>query len=233
MKKMKHFILLGIALLMLVMPVQAQQPEIDAEIAEEAAESAEEAIQNIQAYEELIRQLRMSQPEWEDHQAHLPPSLQEQIPPMPGTSRPSEGENPQLMVFLTLTMPDEALRAWIDQTARAGGVVVLRGFHGNKLSTTAARIHEIRKNTDGLNGGFRIDPTAFRRLEINVAPTVVVLPRPLPPCESEGCRDDDVTSFDRIVGNTTLKHALNRLSREGDAAPDVAEWHLSKLQGEF
>src|SRR3546814_11848405 len=43
------------------------------------------------------------------------------------------GEAPQLIAFASLSMPPKALRQLIEDTARAGGVVVSRGFPNNSM----------------------------------------------------------------------------------------------------
>ena len=137
-----------------------------------------------------------------------------------------------LMVFLTLSMPDGALAGWLDQTARAGGVAVIRGFHGDRLSTTLKRLTALQELAPATKtqGGVSIDPTAFARFAVEVAPTVIVSAAPLPPCATQGCAGDPAPAHDRIAGNVTLDYALRRLAAEGDAAPATARRHLTRLE---
>lgn len=137
----------------------------------------------------------------------------------------------RLFVFVTLSMPDAALHSWIEQTSRAGGVVVIRGFYKNTLSATLKRINEITDNNALDMSGISINPMAFQRLKITHAPTIVLLEDALQPCKKQGCVDAIVPAHDRISGNTTLESALIRLSAEGEVARDKANYHLSILRG--
>lgn len=202
--------------------VVAQQTPEEAAAAAATAASAQT---NLHGYDNVIRQLQELQPEWNDLPRSLPSALQKQLPQQ---IMPSDvATYPQLMVFLTLTMPEDALQGWMTETRKAGGVALIRGFHGGKLSTTLARIHEI----GGDAGDLRIDPTAFTRLQIDAVPAVIVLAEPLPACETSGCIGDPVPATDRLKGNTSLSYALRRIVREGNIAPDIARHHLKLLDG--
>src|SRR3546814_4220328 len=53
------------------------------------------------------------------------------------------GEAPQLIAFASLSMPPKALRQLIQDTARAGGVVVFRGFPNNSLKAFSQALGKI------------------------------------------------------------------------------------------
>ena len=129
-------------------------------------------------------------------------------------------------------MPDAALKGWIDETGRAGGVAVIRGFYDNRLSATLARIETVMPAGRQDRFGVAIDPTAFRRFDISAVPAVIVTDAPLPPCQQSGCVGAPLPEHDRISGNITLEGALERLARKGDVAPHVAKGHLERLRGQ-
>src|SRR3546814_9292215 len=53
------------------------------------------------------------------------------------------GEAPQLIAFASLSMPPKALRQLIEDTARAGGVVVFRGFPNNSMKEFSQALGKI------------------------------------------------------------------------------------------
>src|SRR3546814_14548587 len=60
------------------------------------------------------------------------------------------GEAPQLIVFASLSIPPKALRTLIEDTARAGGVVVFTGFPDNSMRAFPDRSGRIFATGDEL-----------------------------------------------------------------------------------
>ena len=197
------------------------------------------ATRNLERYRADIEALIHGTPSFADRQRRLAaphslpgdPLADMELPAShPGEMLPGRGGG-TLLVFLTLSMPDEALAGWIDETARAGGVVVIRGFYGDRLSATLKRLAALQDQAPAMkrHGGISVDPTAFSRFDVDVAPVVIVSSAPLPPCETNGCAGDPAPPHDRIAGNITLEHALGLLAHSGDAAPQTARRHLALL----
>ena len=194
------------------------------------------ATRNIERYRAEIEALVRGAPSFTDSRNRL--ALPRSFPgdPLAGMAPPAGEAARQntstLMVFLTLSMPDGALAGWLDQTARAGGVAVIRGFHGDRLSTTLKRLTALQELAPATktHGGVSIDPTAFARFGVEVAPTVIVSAAPLPPCATKGCAGDPAPAHDRIAGNITLDYALRLLAADGDQASGVARHHLTRLE---
>ena len=216
------------------------QHVITEDMAEDVGGAVRDATRNLDKYRAEVDAMIRGAPSFANRQRRLtgPHSLPGD--PLAGmelpASRPGEvlpGRNGStLMVFLTLSMPDEALAGWLEQTARAGGVAVIRGFVGDRLSTTLKRLTALQEIAPATktHGGVSIDPTAFTRFDVDVAPTVIVSTAPLPPCATQGCAGDPPPPHDRIKGNITLDHALRLLVRGGDAAPETARRHLAMLE---
>ena len=57
-------------------------------------------------------------------------------------------EAPQLIAFASLSMPPKALRQLIEDTARAGGVVVFRGFPNNSMKEFSQALGKIVDRED-------------------------------------------------------------------------------------
>src|SRR3546814_6701736 len=73
-------------------------------------------------------------------------------------------DRPQLIAFASLSMPPKALRQLIQDTARAGGVVVFRGFPNNSLKAFSQALGKIVERQDDF-ANIGIDPRLFRTFE--------------------------------------------------------------------
>ena len=138
---------------------------------------------------------------------------------------------PTLRVFITLEMPRPSLERLVDQASRAGATLVLRGLKAQSLRETLAAVRP-------LIGSHRvawvIDPEAFARYQVTVAPTFVLTRADAstetaePQCGS-GCVAP--ASFVSVAGDVTLDYALDAMSRRSPAAvPSIAAL-LERLRG--
>jgi len=121
---------------------------------------------------------------------------------------------PQLLIFISFSMPTASLQALQQQANAVGGQLVIRGLIDNSLRKTADAVSNVLVNG---RGGLSIDPPAFTRYHITQVPAFVV---------THGQDDDD---FDVVYGNVTLEAALTELANKGDAASDVAASYLDTL----
>src|SRR3546814_14300025 len=55
---------------------------------------------------------------------------------------------PQLIVFASLSMPEQSLKQLIRDTAKAGGTVVFNGFPGNSMKAFQQGIMKVVDNQD-------------------------------------------------------------------------------------
>ena len=136
----------------------------------------------------------------------------QQIPELTLDTAKGQRGDSHIIVFLTLAMPDIALKQWLIQAQRAGVTTAIRGFYKNNLKDTIRRLQDLPSE---LQGGVSIDPMAFRRLGITHAPVVVALSSALPPCETRSCESDGAPAHDRVSGNIGLEAALEILENEG------------------
>ena len=59
----------------------------------------------------------------------------------PATSnRPSASDSPELMIFVSFSMPRESLERIVIQSEKSGAVLVLRGFKGNSMARMGEEI---------------------------------------------------------------------------------------------
>ena len=132
----------------------------------------------------------------------------------------------EVLVFMSLAVPEASWAQWAAQTARAGAPLVLRGVSPGGLRATAT---EIALRLDGHESGVAVDPRLFSLFGIERVPAVVAVPGGVPACASRGCADDAPPPFDAVAGNIGLAAALEAIAAEGAVARDTAVAHLERL----
>lgn len=137
------------------------------------------------------------------------------------------GEAPQLIVFVSLSMPAKALRAIVEDTARAGGVVVFRGFPDNSMRAFTERLGKIVAREDDF-ANIGIDPRLFRAFDVAAVPTYVAVSSDFDLCAGFACRTQ-VPAHDRMVGNVTLEYALTSFAEANGPGARVAAVGLTRL----
>ena len=164
-------------------------------------------------------------------------------------SVPSAGT--EIIVFMSLSVPESSWRQWSREAAKIGAPMVLRGVKAGGFAQTASeirsRLHEFgggesQATTAPLQGaadlptaglpGAALDPRLFRLFRVAHVPAVAVVPGGVPPCESRGCSSDPVPPHDMVTGNIGLEAALEIISREGGPGRVSARRHLEALRGE-
>ena len=134
---------------------------------------------------------------------------------------------PEVIVFMSLAVPEASWREWSLEAARAGVPLVLRGLAPEGLKATARRVGAFLAE----GAGAAIDPLLFRLFDIEVIPAVAVVPGGVPPCKSRGCAADPAPPHDRVRGNIGLEAALRIIAEEGGPGRETARRHLAKLRG--
>ena len=116
---------------------------------------------------------------------------------------------PELLVFISLSMPPASLRRLAQQTARAGGVLLLRGLKQGSLARTVDTLRAL-----GLaNAPIQIDPLAFRQYQVRLVPTFVLSQAPAASrLDASGCSSAD--SYLSVAGDVSLAFALEALQRQ-------------------
>lgn len=114
-------------------------------------------------------------------------------------SSEAEGKYPTLLVFVSFSMPMDALKQLGDQVKKAGGSLVFRGLVKDSFPLTAQKMREL-----GVEA--MIDPTLFEAFQVQTVPTFVMLSKPLQDMEQ-------LPSYDQLNGHVSLKHALDTFQR--------------------
>lgn len=138
------------------------------------------------------------------------------------------GQAPRFIAFASTSMPPAALRAMIDDVARAGGVVVFRGLPQNSAKALTAALSKVAKPGEQLDG-VGIDPRLFRAFRVEAVPAYVVTSSDFDLCDGFDCVGP-LPPHDRMIGNVTAGYALETFARGGGPGALLAAQHLARLE---
>lgn len=141
----------------------------------------------------------------------------------------NRGTAPQFMVFVSLSMPEESLKAIIDQTAAAGGFVVFRGFPNNSAKQFVAGMSKAVTKDDQF-AAIGVDPRLFRAFGVNAVPTYVAVSSDFSPCDGLACTTMP-PPFDAMSGNVTVRYALETFAEDNGPGALVARTALANMRG--
>lgn len=105
----------------------------------------------------------------------------------------------RLLIFVSLSLPENTLLQLFKEAEKYGGELVLRGLPGNSFSTFVTKIRAW--NVKGYNVEFDINPDLFKEYKIEKVPCFVFL-------------ENEV--FDKACGNISLEYFLEKCAEEGD-----------------
>ncbi len=147
-----------------------------------------------------------------------------------------------LRIFITLDMPRGSLQRLVDQAARSGATLVLRGLKAQSMRQTLAAVGELIETR---RVSWVIDPDAFTRFQVSAAPTFVLTladePMPstpgfgsvpeLPRCAGTGCAAPTAqANFLSVSGDVSLDYALDAMLRASPEATPRASTILQRLR---
>jgi conjugal transfer pilus assembly protein TrbC len=146
--------------------------------------------------------------------------------PAPGSSPLANG--PSLLVFVSFAMPEPTLSRLVDQAARSGATLVLRGLIDGSLQQTVLRAQRLIGQRQV---GFQIDPQAFDRFSVSATPTFVLLKVGVAPapCAAGTCFAS--SSYVSAAGDVSIDYALEFFKRSAPGFSREAGAILSKLKG--
>lgn len=137
-------------------------------------------------------------------------------------------DQPALLVFVTLGMPEPTLRLLVDQASRTQAIMVLRGLESASIRRTAARVQQLigERRVEWL-----IDPEAFDRFGVSQAPTFVLVKAlgPTHDCESGICVAPD--AFASIAGDVSIDYALEAIERRAPRFGAETQLFLGRIRG--
>ena len=146
-----------------------------------------------------------------------------------GNLKDNRGSAPQFMVFVSLSMPEAALKQVIDQTSAAGGFVVFRGFPNNSAKQFIAGVSKVISKDDQF-ASIGVDPRLFRAFDVQAVPTYVAVSSDFSPCDGLACKTTP-PPFDAMSGNVTASYALQTFADANGPGALVARTALRNLGG--
>jgi conjugal transfer pilus assembly protein TrbC len=137
-------------------------------------------------------------------------------------------DQPALFVFVTLGMPEQALRLLIDQAARTQAIMVLRGLENASIRQTAAHVQQLIGQSQVQ---WLIDPQAFDRFGVNQAPTFVLVKAlaPTNECAIGSCIAPN--AFASIAGDVSIDYALEAIERRAPRFSPETQLFLKRIRG--
>ena len=139
----------------------------------------------------------------------------------------TKGDAPQFIVFASLSMPPESLRQLIADTAKAGGVVVFRGFPNNSMKQFSEMLGKVVNDKDQLST-VGIDPRLFRAFDVQAVPTYVAVSSDFSMCSGLHCKTT-VPPYDRITGNVSVRYVLDTFVEARGPGAGIASVALRNL----
>jgi type-F conjugative transfer system pilin assembly protein TrbC len=113
-------------------------------------------------------------------------------------------------IFVSLSIPEKNLKAIAAEAKNYGATLVLRGLKENSYLKTASYLQEL---IEAEKIGFIIDPSLFAKYSVTSVPTFVLS------ALEEICPSNMTClpgKFDKLVGNVTVKYALDKFKKEGE-----------------
>ena len=116
--------------------------------------------------------------------------------------RENQGYN--LYVFVSFSMKDQNIKELLEEAKRFDAILVLRGLKDDSFQQTVMHLSQFMQYE---GEGMIIDPTLFKRYDIQQVPTFVL---------SKNCEDCSVKDYDILRGNVSIQFALEQFYHKGD-----------------
>ena len=136
-------------------------------------------------------------------------------------------QGPQLLVFVSLSMPEGALRKLVEQAERTRAVLVLRGLKDGSMVKTAVAVRQLLGER---KAALQIDPQGFDRFGVNQVPTFVLL---RDGTQAQRCADAScvpTSSYATLAGDVTIEYALEWIETHSSSAQREAKVLLQRLR---
>ena len=108
-------------------------------------------------------------------------------------------------IFISLNMPESLLEQYDVLAKKIGAKLILRGFRNNSFKETANYLKTIKDQGIAIE----IDPMTFKKFSITSVPSFVL---------------SDNNKFDKLVGNVSIKYALEQFEQQGDLKNKASEY---------
>jgi len=135
---------------------------------------------------------------------------------------------PAILIFVSFSMPQSSLEAYLRDAKKIHASVVIRGLIDNSFQKTFQRIATLVKSSNG--EGVELNPLWFKRFDIAAVPAVVVVPQESVCFKNAICKKEK--DYDVMTGDITLSAALRMIRDRGQFTSDISQNALTKLQGD-
>ena len=117
---------------------------------------------------------------------------------------------PKVLIFVSFAMPEATLQRLVDQAARAGATLVLRGLVNGSIRDTVTRMQAL---IGSHRVAVQIDPESFDRYQVLTTPTFVLSENAsdVASCEATVCSPR--VAYSKVAGDVSLDYALKHLTR--------------------
>ncbi len=121
---------------------------------------------------------------------------------------PTKPATPEMMIFVSFSMPRESLLRIVEQSERTGARLIFRGFNGDKMTDMSKRI-------SALLGNHRVEavihPPAFTQFKVNQVPALVIAQSDAGDQLDSGCAQPD--RYVKVTGDVSQDYALEYIER--------------------
>jgi conjugal transfer pilus assembly protein TrbC len=130
------------------------------------------------------------------------------------------------LIFVSFAMPEASFKSLLDESAKTGTSLVLRGMVDGSMKRTLERLRALVTGVtpNGPQPTITIDPTAYARFDVDKVPSFVFALEPIRPCERETC---PTPLHLKVSGDVSLSYALDIMSRQAKspaARAQVKAW---------
>lgn len=152
----------------------------------------------------------------------------EQIRRGPASKEPEDRQASGMLVFVSLGMPKASLERLVADAERARATLVLRGARDLSIKKTAAAISDVMTRA---KTAWQIDPSLFKRFEVQAVPTYVLIDPARPVLVACGQSQCQQASYSKVSGDVSMAHALSLIEQNDPEFGDIARrtaWRLSQ-----
>ena len=127
-----------------------------------------------------------------------------------------------LMVFVSLSMPEHVIKALARQAKEAGAVMVLRGLKGGSWQETWKTLAALNQ---GIGAEWIIHPEGFKQFRITKVPSIVLADGNTASVMEDGCAR--AGSYAALAGDVSIEQALGIMKVRG--APVISQLAVDRL----
>ncbi len=117
----------------------------------------------------------------------------------------SQNNKDGFYIFVSLNLPKNLLEQYNQIAKQTGAKLVLRGFKNNSFKDTIEVTQKL---------ALQVDPITFKKFGITSVPSFVLV---------------DDNKFDKLVGNVSIKYALEQFEAQGELKKQAQEY-LKRLK---